>query len=342
MSAKKRLLYALIAGLGLLTALAVSSCGGAASTSMPASDWDEAPAEEAAEEPAFEVEAEPASAEEMAPPAEEAAAPDATGAEDDQMDALAAALPQDRLIIKNGQVALLVEDVDVAVDRVTQIAVDNGGYVLSSQVYPVGSVKGATVTLAVDSNRFEAAMRRLREIATEVLSETTSGEDVTAEYVDLESRLRNLEATRDRILTFLDEAKTVEEALKVNEELAQVEAEIEQVKGRMNYLAGRSSFSTITVNLEMPAPTPTPTPVPTVTPTPTPTPTPAPWSLGPRLKSAAGTQVKVFQGLTEALAWIVIVPGPYLLALAVIVYVVRRFVRPQGAGQSDDESGSSG
>jgi len=49
-----------------------------------------------------------------------------------------------------------------------------------------------------------------------------SGQDVTDEYVDLQSRLGNLEATRDRIRTFLDQAQTVDEALRVNEQLAAV------------------------------------------------------------------------------------------------------------------------
>ncbi|HPD42084.1 MAG TPA: DUF4349 domain-containing protein, partial [Anaerolineae bacterium] len=93
-----------------------------------------------------------------------------------------------------------------------------------------------------------------------------SGQDVTDEYVDLQSRLGNLEATRDRIRTFLDQAQTVDEALRVNEQLAAVEAQIEQVKGRMVYLRERSAYSTITVQLDPELPS-----APEVTPVPTPT-----------------------------------------------------------------------
>lgn len=256
----------------------------------------------------------------------------AASPDDWSRDDLVAALPQDRLIIKNGEIDLLVEDANIAIDRVTQIAVDNGGYVLSSQAWFEGDVKLATLTIAVRSEMFEVAMRRLREIAIEVLRENTSGQDVSSEYVDLESRLRNLEATRERIAGFLDRAKTVQEALKINEDLAQIEAEIEQVKGRMNFLAGRSAFSTITVTIQIPVEIPpTPTPTPTSTPTPTPTPTatltPTPWSPAYTLDSAVKTQTGLLRGLTDAALWIGIVLLPYAVVGGGIVFGVRAVVR---------------
>jgi hypothetical protein len=229
--------------------------------------------------------------------------------------------PQERMIIKNGEMRLLVEDTDIAIDQVTQIAADNGGYVLSSQAWSVGWGKSASMMIAVQAENFDLVMRRLRDISLEVLHESASGQDVSAEYVDLQSRLRNLESTRDRLRAFLEEAQTVQEALAVNQELANIEAQIEQVVGRMTYLSGRAAFSTINISLEMPAPTPTPTL------TPTPTPTPAPWSLGPKFQQATETQVRTFHSLTEALTWIVIVPGPYLVVLGLIGYGVWRLTR---------------
>jgi hypothetical protein len=221
--------------------------------------------------------------------------------------------PQERLIIKNGEMRLLVEDTDIAVDRISQIAIDNGGYVLSSQTWSVNEGKSGTVVIAVRAENFETTFRRLRDIALDVVQESSSGTDVSTEYVDLESRLRNLEATRDRMLTFLEQAATVDEALEVNKELAEIEAEIEQVKGRMTYLTGRAAFSTITIDLEMPQ----------ISPTPTVTPTPAAWSLNSSFESAAQTQIRTARTLLEAVTWIVVVPGPYLLVLGLVWWGVR-------------------
>jgi hypothetical protein len=213
-----------------------------------------------------------------APPPEEAPAAPQSADSPVVVSGAGGALPvgRERLIIKNGEMTLLVEDTDVTIDRLAQVVGDLGGYIISSRVWyqerQGDEYKYATVTLAVPASEFENALRRLRGLAI----------IVTDEFVDLESRLRNLEATRDRIREFLDKARTVEEALEVNEQLSNVEDKIEQVQGRMNYLVDRASFSTITVQIEPDVPilTPTPTPAPTTTPTPTATPTPTPWRPG--------------------------------------------------------------
>jgi hypothetical protein len=231
--------------------------------------------------------------------------------------------PQEPMIIKNGEIELIVEDTQSAIDQVTNIATDNGGYVLSSQSSALNGRATAIMTIAVRAENFEIAMRRLRDISMEVLRETSSGQDVSTEYVDLQSRLRNLEATRDRIRALLDQATTVEDALEINTQLSTIEAEIEQVKGRMTYLTGRAAFSTITVTLNEYIPTtPTPTPTPTLTPTPT-----SPWSLGPRIDAAVETQKSMGRSLLELLVWLIIVPGPYLVGLALIVWIVRTVSR---------------
>jgi hypothetical protein len=231
--------------------------------------------------------------------------------------------PQEPMIIKNGEIELIVEDTQSAIDQVTNIATDNGGYVLSSQSSAVNGRATAIMTIAVRAENFEIAMRRLRDISMEVVRETSSGQDVSTEYVDLQSRLRNLEATRDRIRALLDQATTVEDALEINRQLSEIEAQIEQVKGRMTYLTGRAAFSTITVTLNEYIPTtPTPTPTPTLTPTPT-----SPWSLGPRIDAAVETQKSMGRSLLELLVWLIIVPGPYLVGLALIVWIVRTVMR---------------
>jgi len=84
-----------------------------------------------------------------------------------------------------------------------------------------------------------------------------SGEDVTAEFVDLQSQLRNLEATRDRLMTFLDRSETVEEALMVNQSLSDIQGQIERAKGRMQYLQQSAALSSLSVSLRSrPAPSP--------------------------------------------------------------------------------------
>ncbi|HKZ84577.1 MAG TPA: DUF4349 domain-containing protein [Anaerolineae bacterium] len=220
----------------------------------------------------------------------------------------------DRLIIKNGEMNLLVANTDRAVDQVTDTAVNSGGYIVSSRTWFDGEFKFATLTMGVPVDQFETVQRQLRAIAATVLSDTASGQDVSEEYVDLQSRLTNLEATAARIREFLAQAQNVEEALQVNARLTEVENEIEQIKGRMNYLKDRAAFSTIVVNLEPRRPTPTPTP----------TPTPVAWAPGKTVEAATSTLGSLLRTLGDMLIWLVVVVGPFAVPAAIVGVIVVR------------------
>ena len=224
------------------------------------------------------------------------------------------------LIIKQAQIRLTVKDTDQAIDRLTQIVADTDGYIVSNRVWfeqtEGGSFKYATYTIGVPVDGFEVALRRLRTMAIRIVDETASGQDVSEEYVDLDSRLTNLEATRDRIRTFLEQAQTVEESLRINSELAAIEEQIEQVQGRMRYLSGRAAFSTITIQLdpELPAP-PEPTPMPE--------PVPYRWDPGATFQSASAMAIKLGQFLVDAFIYLVVwLPFAIPVLLVWLVYKI--------------------
>ncbi len=231
---------------------------------------------------------------------------------------------QTRMIIKNGEMQLLVEDTDHAIEKVTDAAVNSGGYIVSSRTDLTNGFKSARITMGVPVEQFEVVQRQLRSLASAVLSDVASGQDVSDEYVDLQSQLNNQQATSARIREFLKDAKTVEEALKVNDQLSQVESEIEKIKGRLQFLKDRAAFSTIIVDLVPVRPTPTPTP----TATPTATPTPTFWQPDKTAERASNTLSGLLRFAGDAIIWIVIVLGPCLipiaLIIALIVYLRRR------------------
>lgn len=223
-----------------------------------------------------------------------------------------------RMIIKNADIRLMVKDTDVAIDRATQAIADAGGYIVSSRVwyqdYYGNNLKYAAITIGVPVDEFERTLVRLRDLAIRVVDEVASGDDVTEQYVDLQSQLTNLEATRARIQEFLNDTKTVEEALRINQELANIEAQIEQIKGRMNYLNDRSAFSTITINFEPEFPA--------LTPTPTPTATPIPWKPGDTFDEAKDTVTVAYQGIADFLIWVAVVIVPIFLPLGLILWAI--------------------
>ena len=231
-----------------------------------------------------------------------------------------------RKIIKNADVRLLVKDTDVAVNRSTQIISDLGGYLISSRIwyqdYYGNNLMYATITLGIPVDQFERALTRMRELSIRVLDENASGQDVTDQYVDLQSQLTNLESTRARIQEFLQDAKTVDEALRINQELANIEAQIEQIKGQMNYISDRSAFSTITVNFEPEFPILTPTP----TATPRPTATPIPWKPGDTYDDAKNTVTIAYQGIGNFLIWLAVAIVPIVLPPALILWALWKWM----------------
>ncbi|WP_322822369.1 DUF4349 domain-containing protein [Chloroflexus sp.] len=162
-----------------------------------------------------------------------------------------------RLIIKNASMALEVADVLAAEQALRQKAEALGGFVASVETYGSGKELRATVVLRVPAEHFEAVLRDAEGLASNVLRRSVSGSDVTEEYVDLEARLRNLEATNARLLNLLSRAQNVNEALMVNQSLTEIQEQIERIKGRMQYLEQSAAMSTITVEL-LPVPPPTP------------------------------------------------------------------------------------
>ena len=231
-----------------------------------------------------------------------------------------------RMIVKNADLRLTVKDTDVAIDGATQIIGDAGGYIVSSRVwyqdYYGNNLKYAAITIGVPVDEFEKVLSRLRGLALKVVDETAAGDDVTEQYVDLQSQLTNLESTRARIQDFLKDAKTVDEALRINQELANIEGQIEQIKGQMNYLNDRSAYSTITVNLEPELPVLTPVP----TFTPVPTATPIPWNPGETFGEAKSTVTVLYQGIGNFLIWLGVVILPIVLPPALILWGIWKWL----------------
>jgi len=223
----------------LVLALALSACGGSAA-------------------PVTSV-AEPAPAQPVAPgaPANARSSLDQGGAADGTTNDNTPATgnspqgqqPFERLVIKTADISLQVESVRDAEAAVRAKVQALGGYVVKAENSGSDENMTARITFRVPAPRFDEALSGVQGLAKKVLGRTVSGDDVTEEFVDLQSRMRNLEATRDRLLTFLNKAENVDEALKVNESLSQIQGEIEQVKGRTEFLKQSAALSTVTVSL---------------------------------------------------------------------------------------------
>lgn len=231
----------------------------------------------------------------------------------------------ERLIIRNGSLGVVVSDTEVALDAVNELVTELGGYIVESNVRQYQEGLQASVTLRVPAESFDVALERIRELATEVRYENVSGQDVTEDYVDLQSRLRYLEATEVRLLEFLEEAEDTESALAVYEQLQTIQADIEHVKGRMQYLEQSAAMATI--NLEI---TPDELAQPIQV---------GGWHPEGTLRDAFQSLVRVLQFLVDASIVILVLIVPVLAVIAVpivvLFFAVRAIVRRRRARKAE-------
>ncbi len=118
------------------------------------------------------------------------------------------------------------------------------------------------ISFRVRAENFDQAMAALHNLADDVRSESTSGQDVTEEYVDLNARLTNLQAAEAQLLKLMEQAGDVSDILAVQQELVQTRGEIEQTKGRMQYLEQSAAMSLIQVTWSSPSSPSISTPIP--------------------------------------------------------------------------------
>jgi len=250
--------------------------------------------------------------EEPAPPVEEAAQAPGLGRGADA-EAAQSATTMERMVIRTADLDLVVPDTETALQEIQDLAKELEGYVVSLNTYQYEGGMQGEVIFRVPAESLDTALQRLRGLASTVRRESISGQDVTAEYVDLESRLNHLRAKEEQLLEFLDQAEDTEATLAVYEQLAATQQEIEQVQGRMQYLENQAALSTITVSL-----------IPDALAQPLET---GGWNLPSTVRSAVEALLDVVEFFVKALIIIAIVGLPTLVIVAIPVAGLVLFIR---------------
>ncbi len=171
-----------------------------------------------------------------------------------QADAWAAIARSERRVIRTASIGIVVADVaeSVRVVRSLVTAIPEA-FVAHTDVRGDDPYAISSLTVRVPVDRFDETIERIRAHGSEVVAEDVTGRDVTAEFTDLEARLRNAQAAERQLLEIMERAETVEDILAVQRELAAVREQIERFQGQLNVLASQTELSTITVYLH-PAP----------------------------------------------------------------------------------------
>lgn len=238
----------------------------------------------------------------------------------------------ERIILRSGEISIVVTDPEQTAADITNLAESRGGWVVSSDLRVTNSInntKSGTVAIRIPAAQFTDIVTTIKDGAEEVRFENISGRDVTDEFVDLTARLDNLEATEARVQTFLDAADDVEDALAVNAQLSQLQGEIEVIKGRLKFLRESADFSSLTITL-IPDSDAQPIEI-------------AGWSPTGVAKDAIEFLIEGLQAIATLLIWFLIVGIPLLIILWIVVLIARRLrflwpfeTRRTGGGRSAD------
>lgn len=154
-----------------------------------------------------------------------------------------------RYIIYNGSIDLTVRDTRDTMKKIRDIVEEAEGLVSNSSLYEIREgLFGANMTLRIPEKLFDDTIDQLSTLG-KAANVNYGLEDITMEYIDLQSRLNNQKAQEARLVEILDMAETVEEVLDVERELSRVRGEIESMTARMIYLQDQVAYSTIYVTL---------------------------------------------------------------------------------------------
>ena len=160
----------------------------------------------------------------------------------------------ERMVIKNADLSIVAEDPAQSMVDIGTMAESMGGFVVESYLYQQTldggmQVPHATITVRVPVGKLDEALAQIKAGAVEVESANVSGQDVTSDYTDLSSRLKNLEAAESQLQEIMDEAKRTEDVLNIFNELVAVREQIEVIKGQMEYYEESAALSKISVNI---------------------------------------------------------------------------------------------
>jgi Domain of unknown function (DUF4349) len=127
-----------------------------------------------------------------------------------------------------------------------------GGFIsgTDAQANPVTNdqIRTGVISFMVPAAKFDDTIDKLSTMG-KVQNEHISGNDVSAQYVDLQARLANEEAQRNAMLALLRRASTISDIIAVQTQIGQITGQIEQLKGQIQYIEHNTTYSTVTVSL---------------------------------------------------------------------------------------------
>jgi len=219
-----------------------------------------------------------------------------------------------RLVIKNASLSLIVVDPVKSLERITILADELGGFVVSANLSQTTLSNGlkvpqGSITIRVPAEKLTTALIKIEnESDQEPQNKTIDSQDVTREYTDLRSRLRNLEDAEEQLRKIMENAFSTDDVLSVYNRLVEVREQIEVTKGQIQYYEQSAALSSISVTLTADK---------AVQPLQI-----GGWQPAGVAKEAVEALIKTLQFLVNAFLWVVI----YIVPVILVIYML--FILP--------------
>ena len=160
------------------------------------------------------------------------------------------AVPENLKIIKSASLRYKVKDLQVASKNINLIISQFQGYISDQRAQNDLYQKENRLLIKVPTNNFTTIVDSLGSVAEFIDFENITSQDVTEEYIDIQSRLKTKLEIKERYETILRKnAKTVKDILDTEEKLGAIQQEIESAQGRINYLTNKVTYSTIELTI---------------------------------------------------------------------------------------------
>lgn len=222
----------------------------------------------------------------------------------------------ERIVIKNANLEIVVNAPDESMETIGRMAEEMGGFVVSANLYMSQLSDGqevprASITIRVPADRLNEALTRIESESDRLpISKNINSQDVTIDYTDLQSRLKNLEATEAQLMEIMASANKTEDVLSVFDQLTRVREQIEVIKGQIKYYDESARLSAISVVL---VPNEVVQPI-----------TIGGWQPVGVIKDAIQSLIIALQGLVNVVIWIALFILPILLIIVLPLYFIVR------------------
>lgn len=153
----------------------------------------------------------------------------------------------DRKIIKEGEISFETASTSKTKSLITKTVQELNGYISKDNVNDYSDRLEHRLVIRVPADKFDILLKTISESADKLDSKNVDVLDVTAEYIDIDARIKTKKELEERYKELLKQATKVDEILNIEKEIGQLRSEIESVEGQMKYLKDRISFSTLTV-----------------------------------------------------------------------------------------------